>query len=64
MKQYVWLDLTTGKFSNSWTEEENKKYISNDTEMMKKANEHNWKLIEYSCVNDENFNFCNQMKIK
>jgi hypothetical protein len=28
MKYYVWLNIETGKFSNSWTEEEHRRYFT------------------------------------
>lgn len=60
MKRYVWLDLNTGTFSNSWD--------SKDHEMLSKrdvgdAGNKGWKLLEYTCLNDEDFKFYHSMKI-
>jgi len=63
MKQYVWLNLNTGEFSNSWNESDHKKYnverLLDDSD-----NKSGWKLIEYTCLNDDNFYFYNKMKLK
>jgi len=64
MKKYVWLNLTTGEFSNSWSEEEMKKYgpiMQDDSELGPKTQ---WKLIEYTCISDPDFHFYNMMKLK
>ncbi len=58
--RYVWLNLNNGEFSCSWGEELHK-YV--DSEMIEKANRDNWKLIKYECLNDENFEFYDLMKI-
>ena len=61
---YAWLNLETGEFSNSWTEEEHKKYLTD-----KDIEEHTkkfplWKLIHYECPNDKKFLFSNHMKLR
>lgn len=56
--RYVWLNIIDGTFSNSWSEEDHKelyKKIDVPTE---------WKLIKYSCLTDEAFNFYNKMQLK
>jgi len=59
--KYCWLDLNTGEFSGSWTQETQDEYIN---EVIKdKTSERNWKLIQFNCLNDENFEFQNIMKI-
>ena len=67
MKKLVWLNVETGKFSNCWTEKqyENNPYCSKN-ELIKSANEkgNQWKLIEFECLTDENFEFSHTMKIK
>lgn len=63
MKQYVWLNLNTGEFSNSWTEEDHKKY-NIDRLLNEDDNSNGWKLIEYTCLNDNEFYFYNKMKLK
>lgn len=59
--RYVWLNMNTGEFSNSWGEKE-MKYLSEDE--VKDANTKGWKLIKYKCVNDESFELYNQMKLR
>ncbi len=64
MKYYVWLNIETGKFSNSWTEEEHRRYFT-----QKELDEHHekqptWKLISYECVTDPQFLFNNRMTIR
>ena len=63
MKKYVWLNMETGKFSNSWTEEEHKRLLT-DKEI-KEWYEKNpqWKLIEYTCINEPSFELYERMKI-
>lgn len=59
--KYVWLNLETGKFSNSWDEKTHQDFFE-------KRNTHGvdtkWKLIKYECLNDEDFEFYNMMKLK
>ena len=64
MKQYVWLNVITGEFSNSWSEEDHIKYAKYFPELLKEAEKTNHKLIEYTCLNDNKFTFYNQMKLK
>lgn len=64
MKKYVWLNIETGKFSNSWNEEEHDKFFTG-----KELEEHHkknptWKLISYECLTDVNFEFVHHMTIK
>lgn len=57
--RYVWLNIATGEFSNSWTEEEQERAkVQADPERP------HWKLIKYACVNDETFMFINRMQIR
>lgn len=58
--KYCWIDIKTGKFSNSWGENE-MKYI--DAEMLQIANKDGWKLIKYECINDVGFEFYIKMKL-
>lgn len=58
--KYVWLNMNTGEFSNSWGEE-SQKFV--DDEMIKNARKDNWKLIKYECLNDPDFELYNRMKI-
>jgi hypothetical protein len=64
---YAWLNLETGEFSNSWTEEEHKRVF--DEFDKKTLKEHfkgypQWKLIRYECVNDKDFKFVHHMKLR
>jgi len=47
----------------SWTEEIEKLYGC-DAELQEKANKDGMKLIKYQCVNDHEFEFYNQMKLR
>ena len=60
-KRYVWLNLQTGEFSCSWGEEDNK-LLTED--IIKISTDAGAKLIEYTCLNDEAFEFYNKMKLK
>jgi len=59
--KYVWFDINTGQFSNSFSEKDRKDYIGDD--VLELAKEKNWKLIRYKCETDESFDFYNMMKI-
>jgi hypothetical protein len=63
-KRYVWLK-PDGSFSNSWNEEEHKKNqdIFNEN-ALKEAGKDKWRLIEYNCLNDSEFEFYHMMKLK
>lgn len=60
----VWLDLKTGEFSSSWRQSE---FPTLTTEWLLKAlpkeERQSVKLIEYTCLNDEKFDFYDKMKI-
>lgn len=56
----VWLNINTGEFSNSWNDSE---YPEFDNDVFMYAEIHGWKLIEYTCVNDTDFELCDLMKI-
>ena len=61
---YAWLNVETGKFSNSWTEEEHKR-VFDDKTIAEHFKEHpQWKLIHYECVNDKDFQFIHHMKLR
>jgi len=64
MKRYCWLDMNTGKFSDSWSEEDHKKYLSDlDAEVWGKEHPEA-KLIEYTCLTDPKFEFIRHMKLR
>lgn len=58
--RYVWMNINTGEFSNSWPESEHSQFSEY---LMNRAKEAGWKLIKYSCENDSDFEFYNLMKI-
>ena len=60
-KKHVWLDTNNWKFSNSWDAEESKIF---DQDALDAAKEKGWKLIEFTCLNDPDFEFMNQMKLR
>ena len=63
-KRYVWLK-PDGSFSNSWDENEHLKHKDIfDEKSLKEAGKDKWRLIEYSCLNDSDFEFYNMMKLK
>lgn len=61
MKQ-VWLNINTGQFSQSWSPEDYVDDCLSETEI-KDANARGYKLIEYTCLNDTNFELCDLMKV-
>ena len=60
--KYVWLNVITGQFSNSWDEITHKMSIGN--EIKSDEFDKRWKLIKYQCLTDNNFEFYNQMELK
>ena len=57
--RYVWLDMNTGRFSNSWNQEEHESAFGSKGI----ADIPGWKLIKYECLNDEKFEFYELMQI-
>lgn len=57
MFKYVWLNIATGEFSNSWNEEE---YEYSTDEAIPEG----WNLIKYECLNDEKFEFYDSMRLR
>jgi hypothetical protein len=63
--KYVWLNLNTGEFSNSWNEEQHKETEGAWTEeSIDNATKSGWKLLQYSCLNDPSFELYDRMKLK
>lgn len=62
-KKYVWLDIMDG-FSNSWEGQEETEEMLVDLDKDEISNAKNWKLIEYICHTDKEFEFNNNMKLK
>jgi hypothetical protein len=65
MKQ-VWLNLITGEFSNSWSADDplRPETWEDGADRLKEAARDGWKLIEYKCVNDPEFELYDKMKIR
>lgn len=61
-KRFCWLEMPKGKFSDSWDEETNSNFVTQD--VIDYANKSGFKLIEYKCLNDEKFEFYKQMRLK
>lgn len=59
--KYVWLNINTGKFSNSWDE---KTYNDAKKRGLFDNISPGWKLIKYESLNDSEFEFYNMMKLK
>lgn len=63
-KKYCWLNIETGKFSDSWSEEDHKKYFT-DIDIEEHTKQYpTWKLICYECLNHKDFEFTHHMTIK
>lgn len=62
-KKYVWLDINTGKFSDSWTEWDSPYFTEKYSSEIQEAATRGKKLISYECLNDESFSFYDLMKI-
>jgi hypothetical protein len=63
MIKYVWFNVASGEFSNSWTPEDypvTEKQLLHDMDII---NCPHMKLIKYECVSDENFEFYDLMRI-
>lgn len=61
----VWLNIINGEFSNSW--QSNGPYdikFENWDEEIKEAAKRGWKLIEYHCINDPDFELYSFMKLR
>ena len=62
-KLYCWLS-EDGKFSNSWNETTHNDTIGKDIQTtLKNASDKNWKLIEYTILNNKHFEFYNAMRL-
>lgn len=66
MKQ-VWLNTKTGQFSNSWEPDtmiSTERLIQDQKEISEIDGDNCWKLIQYECLTDPDFEFYNQMKLR
>lgn len=61
-KRYCWLKMPEGEFSTSFNEQELQNRIANGN--VTARTEDGWKLIEYTCINDETFEFTDKMKLR
>ena len=62
MRKFVWLDLETGCFSNTWDESEHTP--EELAQVIKDMKDQPFcKLIEYTCHTDETSQFMNRMRI-
>ena len=59
-KKRVWLNVITGEFSNSWNASECP-LTPDDIEYSYTSG---YKLIEYECLNDGDFELCNLMRLR
>jgi hypothetical protein len=65
MIKYVWLNIQTSEFSNSWNEKDHQILKPDENGLPSDYKiSHEWKLIKYECLNDDNFNFSNLMKLR
>ena len=62
--KYVWLNIKTGEFSNSWDYENMHWPASCSPEELAKDADPKWKLIKYQCLTDSNFEFLTLMKLR
>jgi len=61
--KYCWIDIETGKFSNTWDQESQNLHGKGIIEHAQKQAP-NWKLIKFTCLTDPNFEFTNHMKLR
>ena len=65
--RYVWLNIETGEFSDSWSEDDHQRYVVSMGLLESVKNDpkqHNAKLIKYQCLTDEDFEFYRKMKLR
>jgi len=59
--KFVWMNVSTGEFSNSWFDGE---CGDVDYDTLKIATKDHWKLIKFQCINEPEFEFNNLMKLR
>jgi len=65
MKKYVWLNIETGHFSNSWTEEVHNEFFLTEKELDEHIKRYpESKLITFECLTDKDFEFTKFMKLR
>ena len=62
--KYVWYNVETGKFSNSWGEDDHEQAGGTERLLDPKYHSYEWKLIRYESLGDDNFEFNDLMRIK
>ncbi len=62
--KYVWLNLNTGEFSNSWDEKTQQCLGDTINNELKDESYKGCKMIKYECLNDTDFEFYNKMKLR
>lgn len=60
--KYFWISTQTGEFSYSWDVELRKHFMADES--MKDILKKGYRLIKYQCLNDENFEFTKEMKLR
>ena len=60
--RYVWLNINDGRFSNSFGQAEYETILRGQE--IEKAAKEGWKLISYQCLNDHNFKFNLNMRLR
>lgn len=65
--RYVWLNIVTGEFSDSWQESDfsidTNQLIADAIKDTKPDERASWKLIEYRCLTDGDFQFDRNMRL-
>lgn len=65
--RYMWLNPVTGEFSDSWKKDDFTDSITElviETSKKEDSVRSGFKLIEYKCLNDDNFEFTKHFKLK
>ncbi len=63
MKKQAWLNIKTGEFSDSWLSESREGDTARSLiDIAEKYPE--WKLIEFECLSDTEFEFTRHMKLR
>jgi hypothetical protein len=62
--KYVWLNISTGEFSESWDQKMQDMVGDDIIETNIMLNHTQWKLIKFKCLTDEKFVFTKHMKLK
>lgn len=63
-EKYVWLNLETGEFSNSWNKDAFGHFDITSDSSIERTRNTSWKLIKYECMNDDNFEITKHFKLR